>query len=82
MNPDSEPKQSDIAEKAAEKRSPVFDPTGRIEGLTADETLIFDVRRHPIGLFFLFIQTIFALGLSLTLIFVFLSNGDRSLSGQ
>lgn len=63
-----EPKQSDITQKAVERRKPVFDPTGRVEALTSDETLIFDVRRHPFGLFLIWFQIIFATVLGLGLI--------------
>lgn len=80
MNPDQEqstnqqqgPKQSDIVPKAAERRGRLFDPTGRVEGLTAEETLVADVRRHPIGLFFLYLQILVGLGLALILTVVFL----------
>lgn len=72
-NPQDEgPKQSPIAEKAAERRRPVFDPTGRIEALTAEETLVADVRRHAFGLFLIYLQIFVAFGLSLGLIFAFL----------
>jgi Bacterial PH domain len=66
------PKQSDIAAKAAERRKPLFDPTGRIEGLTAEETLVADVRRHPFGLFLVYLQIFVAFGLALLLIFTLL----------
>lgn len=86
MNPDQEPqttegpKQSNIATKAAESRKPVFDPTGRVEALTSDETLITDVRRHFFGLFLIYLQIIVALGLSLLLIFVFLPSVSQTLN--
>lgn len=67
-----EPKESHIMPKAEDRRRPVFDPTGRVEQINADETKIADVRRHPIGLFFIYIQTMLAMGLSLFLIFAFL----------
>jgi uncharacterized membrane protein YdbT with pleckstrin-like domain len=72
--PDSQqgPKQSDVAQKAAERRGRLFDPTGRVESLTSDETLVADVRRHPIGLLFLYIQLIVGIVVSLVLIIVFL----------
>ncbi len=66
------PKQSDIAPKAAEQRKRLFDPTGRVEGLTDDETLVADVRRHPFGLFLLYLQIFVGLGLALLLFGVFL----------
>lgn len=66
------PKQSDIAPKAAEQRKRVFDPTGRVEGLTADETMVADVRRHGFGLFLLYMQIFVGLGLSLILCLAFL----------
>lgn len=63
------PKESDIAEKAAQKRRPAFNPLGRIEQLTSDETKIADIRRHPFGLFLIFLQTIVGFGLALIIIF-------------
>jgi hypothetical protein len=91
MNPDQEtqqphsqndqsPQQSDIAPKAAEQRKPLFDPTGRVEGLTAEETLIADIRRHPFGLFLIYLQVVVALGLSLVLIFAFLPSVIETLN--
>lgn len=74
------PKQSDIADKAAERRKPLFDPTGRVEGLTAGETLVADVRRHWFGLFLIYFQIIFALMLSLILIFAFLPSVIETLA--
>ncbi len=62
------PTKSDIAEKAAARRGRLFDPTGKVESLTAGETLIADVRRHPFGLFVLYFQITVALGLSLGII--------------
>lgn len=73
------PKQSDIATKAADRRKPVFDPTGRIESLTAEETLVADVRRHPFGLFLVYLQIFAAFGLALFLIFTLLSSVIESL---
>lgn len=67
-----EPKQSPIMPEAEVQRKPVFDPTGRVEQINHDEIKIADVRRHPIGLVFIYIQIFVALGLSLGLIFVFL----------
>ncbi len=78
MNPEDQnqqtegPKQSDIAGKAAERRGRLFDPTGRIESLTSEETLVADVRQHPFGLFLIYLQISVALGLGLVLIFAFL----------
>lgn len=66
------PRQSDVAGKAAARRKPVFDPTGRIESLTTEETLVADVRRHPFGLFLIYLQIFVALGLALLLIFMLL----------
>ncbi len=85
MNPDQEnqeaagPKQSDIVPNAADRRGRLFDPTGRIEALTSDETLVADVRRHPFGLFLVYLQITVALGLSLILIFVFLPSVSDTL---
>lgn len=73
MNPDNEqpnrePEQSPIMPEAEERRRPVFDPTGRVEQVNADEVKIADVRRHPIGLFFIYVQATLALGLGLGLV--------------
>lgn len=80
MNPEEQntpqetgPKQSDIADKAAEQRKRVLDPTGRVESLLPDETLIADVRRHPFGLFLIYFQIILGLTLSMGLIIFFMS---------
>lgn len=67
-----EPKESPILPKAEEQRRPVFDPTGRVEEITSEEVKIADVRRHPIGLFFLYLQTFLALGIAFTLIITLL----------
>lgn len=66
------PQKSDIADKAAERRGRLFDPTGKIESLTGDEVLVADIRRHPFGLFLIYLQVFVALGLSLALILVLL----------
>ncbi|MGI9027734.1 MAG: PH domain-containing protein [Candidatus Saccharimonadales bacterium] len=70
MNSDDkqEPEQSPIMPEAEERRQPVFNPMGRVEQINTDEIKIADVRRHPIGLYFIYIQTIAALGLSLGLV--------------
>lgn len=75
-----EPKQSDIAPKAAERRGRLFDPTGRIESLTSSETMVADVRRHGFGLFLIYLQITVALGLSLVLIFAFLPSVSDSIN--
>lgn len=66
----NQPKQSPIAPNAEERRKPVFDPTGRIEQLTSEETLVADIRRHPFGLFLIYLQIFVGLGVSLLLIFL------------
>jgi uncharacterized membrane protein YdbT with pleckstrin-like domain len=71
-SPNREPKQSPIMPQAELERRPVFDPTGRVEQINPDETKIADVRRHPIGLLFIYIQLFLGLGLSLFMIFAFL----------
>lgn len=68
------PRDSPIMPEAEQRRRPVFDPTGRVEQINHDEIKIADVRRHPIGLFFIYIQTVLALGLSMLLIFAFLTD--------
>lgn len=86
MNPEQDnqeaasPKQSDIAPNAIERRGRLFDPTGRIESLTSDETLVADVRKHSFGLFLIYLQIIVALGLSLVLIFAFLPSVSDTLN--
>lgn len=71
------PIKSDVAEKASQQRSRLFDPTGKVEQLTDDEVLVADIRRHPFGLIMLYIQISVALALSLGLTLFFLP----SLSG-
>jgi uncharacterized membrane protein YdbT with pleckstrin-like domain len=68
----SEPEESPIMSEAEQQRVPVFDPTGRVEQINPNETKIADVRRHPIGLFFIYTQTMVGLGLGLFLIFAFM----------
>lgn len=68
----TEPEQSPIMPEAEAQRRPVFDPTGRVEEINADEVKIADVRRHPIGLFFIYLQVLVGIGLSFILIFAFL----------
>lgn len=83
MNPEQnsqEPKQSQVLPEAEKQRRPVFDPTGRVESIGPDEIKIADVRRHPIGLIFIYVQTFLALGLSLALILVFLPDVLESLN--
>ena len=58
--------------KAKKLRKRVFNPMGRIEDIDEDEILIADIRRHPIGLFLLYLYTILAIGLSFIIIFAFL----------
>ncbi len=70
--PSPGPIESNIAPKAFEKRQPVFDPTGRVESINAYETKVADIRRHPFGLFVIYVQVIVALGLSFGLIFFLL----------
>lgn len=80
MNPEHPPQnQSDIADKAAEQRAPVFDPTGRVEQLNPQEIKIADVRRHPFGLVVIFIQAILALALAFGLILPFAADALKSL---
>jgi len=74
-----EPKQSHIADEAAKRRKPAFDPTGRVESLTANEVMVADVRRHFIGLLLIYLQVIVALGLSFVLIFTLLPDAIKTL---
>jgi len=60
--------QHEIAANAHKQRTPVYDPTGRVEHITADETKIADVRRHLFGLIVLYAQVILGLLLALGLI--------------
>lgn len=59
-------------QEAEKRRRPVFDPTGRVEDINPDEVKIADVRRHPIGLFFMYMQVMIGLGLGFIIIFMFL----------
>lgn len=74
QNPDEDlsPKDSDILPKAESRRSPVFDPTGKVEHLTSEEVRVADVRRHPIGLFIIYLQFLFGMGVAFLFIFGFL----------
>lgn len=76
MNPDDKQKEgpieSPILPNAEARRNPVFDPTGKIEGIMTDEVKVADVRRHPFGLFLIYLQTIVGLGLAFMLIFLLL----------
>ena len=76
MNPDNKqpktPKESPILPNAEQRRRPVFDPTGKIEHVMHDEVRVADVRRHPFGLFILYLQTIVGLSLAFLLIFLLL----------
>lgn len=60
--------QHEIATNAEVRRKPVYDPTGRVEHINADETKIADVRRHLFGLIALYTQVIVGLLLALGLI--------------
>lgn len=51
---------------------PVFDPKGRMEQIRPNETKVVDIRRHPIGLTFLYVQFIVAMGLSIGLLILLL----------
>ncbi len=64
------PRESDILPKASERRLPVFNPVGRVEQINNDEVKVADVRRHPIGLFFIYLQTLGGLGIAFLLIFL------------
>lgn len=49
---------TEIMDKARKERRPVFDPTGRVEQIGSDETVIADIRRHPFGLIVVYLQFI------------------------
>jgi hypothetical protein len=66
------PKKSPITEQAFKQRKHVFDPTGRVEQITPDETKVADVRRHPFGLVMIYAQFVLAIGLSVGIIAVLL----------
>lgn len=66
------PKESDILPNAEKRRSPVFDPTGRVEQITHEETRVADVRRHPFGLFIIYLQFFVGIGIAFFLIFALL----------
>lgn len=68
-NQDSGPKDSHILPNAEKRRAPVFDPTGRVEHITQEETRVADVRRHPFGLFIIYLQFFVGLGIAFFLIF-------------
>lgn len=78
MNPETPktekkgPRESDVLPKAESRRPPVFDPTGRVEHIMHNETKVADVRRHPVGLFLIYLQTIVGLGTAFFLIFILL----------
>ncbi len=59
--------------------SPAFDPGGRVESINSDETKVADIRRHPFGLFVIYLQFILALTLSFGLIFVLLPDVLKTL---
>lgn len=49
-----------------------FDPRGKIEAISKDETIIARTKRHPFGLFLVYLQTLVGLGLSLFVIIWFM----------
>lgn len=51
----------------------------KIESFEAGENMVVDVRRHPFGLYVLYLQIILALGLSLIVIFAFLPSVSTTL---
>ena len=68
----SGPRDSDVLPNAESRRRPVFDPTGKVESLMNDEVRVADVRRHPVGLFIIYLQFLFGLGAAFFVIFVLL----------
>lgn len=68
----SGPKDSPILPNAETRRAPVFDPTGRVEQMTSEETKVADIRRHPFGLFVIYLQVFIGLGIAFFLILAFL----------
>ncbi len=73
------PKESPVLPEAERQRRPVFNPLGRVEQINPNETKIADVRRHPIGLFFIYLQIMLALGLAFFFIFYFMPSLTSSL---
>jgi uncharacterized membrane protein YdbT with pleckstrin-like domain len=67
---ENSPTDSHILPKAQERRKPVFDPTGKVEQITSDEIRVADVRRHPFGLFVIYLQAIVGLSIAFLLIFL------------
>ncbi len=77
--------ETDIMPDAVRHRRPVFNPMGRIESLAADETKIADIRRHPFGLFLIYIQVMVGLAVAAVFIFGFLpslTSGTGSMGSQ
>lgn len=72
QKPTEKPKDSPILPNAERRRAPVFDPTGKVENLMSDEVQVADVRRHPFGLFVIYLQFVIGIGISFLLIFGFL----------
>lgn len=66
------PIESDILPQAEMRRKPVFNPMGRVEHIMADEVKVADVRRHPIGLFILYLQVLVGFGIAFLIILLLL----------
>ncbi|HEX5456155.1 MAG TPA: PH domain-containing protein [Candidatus Saccharimonadales bacterium] len=64
--------QNPITERAFQQRRHMFDPTGHLEELDANETKVADVRRHPFGLMMIYAQFFLGALLSVGLIAVLL----------
>ena len=71
---------SPITERAFQQRKHLFDPTGHLEQLDANETKVADVRRHPLGLALIYAQFFLAAFLSTGVLVFFLPSafGDST----
>ena len=66
------PIESDILPQAEMRRRPVFNPMGRVEHIMDDEVKVADVRRHPIGLFIIYLQVLVGFGIAFLIILLLL----------
>lgn len=66
------PIESNVYPQAQQKRRPVFNPLGRVEHIMPDEVKVADVRRHPIGLFIIYLQVLVGFGIAFLIILLLL----------